>query len=111
MSSSVEQALGVRFIQKPRFFHLKIYKELIKSSSNLYKSISYRINQEIYHQFDKTALLSTDGVHNPIMGRPPSANAPGTGAGPSASGRNDLHYAADSVSSAMSSLVRELNSG
>uniref|UniRef100_A0A182XKB8 Dystrobrevin n=1 Tax=Anopheles quadriannulatus TaxID=34691 RepID=A0A182XKB8_ANOQN len=33
------------------------------------------------------------------------------GACPPAGGRSDLHYAADSVSTAMSSLVRELNSG
>ncbi|KFB53388.1 hypothetical protein ZHAS_00021702 [Anopheles sinensis] len=35
---------------------------------------------------------------------------PPSPAHPSAAGRSDLHYAADSVSSAMSSLVRELNS-
>lgn len=38
-------------------------------------------------------------------------NGVSSGGGPKVNMRNDLHFAADSVSAAMSSLVRELNTG
>ncbi|XP_049284398.1 dystrobrevin beta isoform X2 [Anopheles funestus] len=44
-----------------------------------------------------------------INGGPLGSRSNAAGACPPAGGRSDLHYAADSVSTAMSSLVRELN--
>jgi hypothetical protein len=67
-------------------------------------------NGQQSQQNPSTPGSSTVQQHDNI-GNGNSLNHMSSGGGPKINMRNDLHFAADSVSIAMSSLVRELNSG
>ncbi|XP_058825275.1 dystrobrevin beta isoform X2 [Topomyia yanbarensis] len=95
------------------------------SHQNIPPHIQHSLMQQQHQQQQQQLMLNShhqqeasNGMGQPhpldMRGYAPNGNNNGSNnlarAPAGGSGRNDLHYAADSVSSAMSSLVRELNS-